>query len=100
MENVSMIHFEDIDEDINFDDIPEVTNFTGWVRNPPHLVKFKEAVKKAGRYYTRAFDHERGIVEIKEIESGTHKVLSVKIVAIDEVLHGNIWAKTEKMEVV
>ena len=99
MANTNAVYLESIDDDINLDDIPEVTDFTGWVRNPPHLVKFREAVNKAGRYFTRAFDYKRGTVEIREIEAGTHKILSIRVVAIEEVLQGEAGARTEKIAV-
>ena len=76
--------FTSTDEDINFDDIPEITDFSGFKKSP-RISKIAANAKAAGIYYTRAFDFENGKVEIKEIDTSTHKVLSSKIVNIDEV---------------
>ena len=98
MTNANTVHFESKDDDINFDDIPEITDFSGFKKSP-RIAKFIANVKAAGRYYTRAFDYKRGTVEIREIEAGTHKVLSIKVVAIDEVSQGEIGARTEKIAI-
>ena len=68
-------------EKIDVSDIPEVTDFSGWKKNP-HAKKIKED----GKYYTRAFDHENGTVTITEIEAETHKIIRSEIVSIAQVM--------------
>ena len=58
-------------EDINFDDIPEITDFTGWVKNP-HYGKFI----KDGKFTVQV--HCADHTKLQEIEAATGKVLSSK----------------------
>ena len=71
-------------EEIDVSDIPEITDFSSFKRSP-RLAKRAAKIKAAGKYYTRAFDFEKGTVEISEIEAGTHRILSVQTLGIDEV---------------
>ena len=68
-------------ENINFDDIPEITDFSGF-KQSPRIAKIAAKAKATGRYYTRAFNYELGTVEISEIETDTHKILNARVVSI------------------
>ena len=72
------------DENINFDDIPEITDFSGFKRSP-RLAKFREKILADGRYFTRAFDYGSGTVEITEIDASTHEVIGSQVVNLNEI---------------
>ena len=67
--------------EVDVSDIPEITDFSNFRRNPRHAAR----IRAAGKYYTRAFDYEKGTVEVREVEAVTHRLLSVQTLRIDEV---------------
>ena len=70
-------------ENIGIDDIPEITDFSSFKRSP-RLAKVRERIIAEGRYYTRAFDYESGVVEITEFDSATHEAISSQVVKISD----------------
>ena len=95
MSNTAIKPIANTDENISFDDIPEITDFSGFKKSP-RIAKIAAIAKAAGRYYTRAFDYDRRMIEIKEIDSATHTVIRTKIVAFSKVLKGDAGTRAEE----